>query len=127
MTDYFFSKGWLILGENFVKGIVFSLPLIFDGTIQKLMYLSLVVFILKGVYDFYKENKSTAPLLILLCVPLSGVFTGFSTGIIGIALYYHLLFILSPSIMYFTLASLIVLPGGIYLACRLGAYKYRDN
>lgn len=122
MNDYSFNKGLLIIIENFTKGLSLILPLFFDGIIKQSMYFILILFISKGFYDLYKEYAK-APLLILLPVPLSGAFTGFCVGLLGMTMYYSLIFEFEELLLHLIFASLIVLPGGVFLAYRLTIYK----
>lgn len=123
MSDYFFNKSSLIIIKNFLSGIILSLPLLFSGMIKNLMFVILLLFVGKYFYKLYKRNEIKVPLIILLCIPLSGVFTGLCLGIIGIALYYNIVFEVSQLLSNLIITTLIVLTGGIYLAFRLGAYK----
>lgn len=124
MNNYSFEKGMLIIIENIVKGITLILPLLFEGgIIRQLMYVVLVVFICKGVYDLYRESTLHVEFAIYLFMAVAGLLTGYTIGFIAISMYCGLVFEFRNTIERSILICLPTLSIGIVLAYKLAGYK----
>lgn len=122
MTDYRADKGMCIIVENIIKGILFMLPLYFDGFIRELMYFVLAIFIGKGIYDLYKASTIKVHFLAYLYMVVAGVFTGWCLGFLGMSMLYGLVLEFHQSILRLILSSIPILAVAIFLAYKLDAH-----